>query len=477
MKTLMRGINPTLAISGSYYTMPVISNAGKPRISSRVDEVKWTDQQLQVIEAVKSCQSVFITGSAGTGKTKLLEEIVKVLRNIHGKQGVFVTASTGIAACALRGQTLHSFAGVGLAEADSGILLSRVLSDKRALKRWMNAKALVIDEISMVDGELFDKLEYIARGVVGSKPDASRTELVWGGIQLVVSGDFFQLPPVANLNRRKFAFEAECWNHSFQFEASLHSVFRQSDVEYVRILERIRKGELNPEDEKLLAQRLLANEDELDHKVVHLFPRNEDVDRVNEKRLHDLGEEIVVYEAFDTGKEPWKSQLNQGIAPTSLKLCKGARVMLTMNKDVKEKLVNGATGTITGFVNVGKDRKGQVKKICHRDGNLILPRVKFDSGPEMAIKPSKWEVSEGDEIKAKRLQLPLVLAWATSIHKSQGTTLDKLYTDLSKAFGYGMTYVAFSRVRNLDGLYLSGFNPSSVKAHPKVRAFYKKTFE
>ena len=136
--------------------MPVISNAGKPRIYSRVNEVKWTDQQLQVIEAVKSCQSVFITGSAGTGKTKLVEEIVKALRNIHGKQGVFVTASTGVAACALSGQTLHSFAGVGLAEADSGTLLSRVVSgsDKRALNRWMNAKALVIDEISMVDGEL-----------------------------------------------------------------------------------------------------------------------------------------------------------------------------------------------------------------------------------------------------------------------------------------------------------------------------------
>ena len=122
--------------------------------------VKWTDQQLQVIEAVKSSQFVFITGSARTGKTKLIEEIVKVLRKIHGKQGVFVTASTGIAACALSGQTIHSFAGVGLAEADSGTLLTSVLSDKRASKRWMNAKALAIDEISMIDGELFDKLEY-----------------------------------------------------------------------------------------------------------------------------------------------------------------------------------------------------------------------------------------------------------------------------------------------------------------------------
>uniref|UniRef100_A0A7C9ERL3 ATP-dependent DNA helicase n=1 Tax=Opuntia streptacantha TaxID=393608 RepID=A0A7C9ERL3_OPUST len=470
----MKPFSALLSSFRSFSTNPVISNGGKPRTFDRAMNIKWTDQQLQVIEAVKSCQSVFITGSAGTGKTKLIEEIVKVLRKIHGKQGVFVTASTGIAACALSGQTIHSFAGVGLAEADSGTLLTRVLSDKRASKRWMNAKALVIDEISMIDGELFDKLEYVARGVMGSKSDASKAELVWGGIQLVVSGDFFQLPPVAKLNDRKFAFEADCWDHTFQFQAALNSVFRQSDLEYVRILEGIRKGELNAEDEKILEQRVLGNEDELDNTVVRLFPRNVDVDRVNQKRLHELGEEIVVYEAFDTGTEPWKSQLNQGIAPTRLQLCKGARVMLTKNTNVKGKLVNGATGTITGFVNL---RKGKVKKICRYDGGMILPLVKFDSGHEAVINASKWEVTEGDEVKAGRLQLPLVLAWATSIHKSQGMTLDKLYTDLSRAFGYGMSYVAFSRVRNLDGLYLSGFKPSSVKAHPKVQAFYKKTFE
>lgn len=420
-------------------------------------------------------ESIFITGSAGTGKTKLIEQIIKVLRKIHGRHGVYVTASTGVAACALKGQTLHSFAGVGLAEADSFSLLSRVFNDKRTLKRWKNTKALVIDEISMVDGDLFDKLEYIARGVMSNKFDVSQPELPWGGIQLVVSGDFFQLPPVdKKFDGKKFAFEANCWDNSFQFQVSLDSVFRQSDLEYVRILEGIRKGKLDPEDENLLEQRVCANEDGLDETVVRLFPRNGDVDRVNETRLRDLGEEIVVYEAFDTGKEPWMSQLNQGIAPNTLKLCKGARVMLTKNMDVKSKLVNGATGLITRFVNV---RKGDAKKICRYHEGTILPVVKFDSGGQMVIKPSKWEIFEGDLSLAERMQLPLMLAWATSIHKSQGMTLEKLYTNLSRAFGYGMSYVAFSRVKCLDGLYLSGFRPSSVRAHPKVLAFYKNNFE
>lgn len=454
---------------------PQIGNAKKPR-TSKVNKIEWTDQQLLVFDSIKRKQSVFITGSAGTGKTKLIEEIIKLLRKIHGRDRVFVTAPTGVAACALKGQTLHSFAGVGLAEADAHTLLSRVLSNRRTLKRWRSMRALVIDEISMVNGDFFDKLEYIARGIRSCKDDSSLGELPWGGIQLVVSGDFLQLPPVLvgkKLYAKEFAFEADSWDYSFQLHVALRTIFRQSDAEHIRMLQGIRRGELDPEGLEMLKNRFCDNEDELDETVVRLFPRVEDVDRVNQLRLHGLEEEIIVYKSFDTGKEPWKSQLNQGIAPTTLELCKGARVMLTKNLNVNFKLVNGATGTITGFVEA---YKGKIKNICCFHGRMVLPIVKFDSGREQVIKPDKWEVLEGDEILATRLQLPLMLAWAMSIHKSQGMTLFKLHTDLSKAFGYGMVYVALSRLRSLDGLYLSGFKPWTVKAHPKVLEYYKKCF-
>lgn len=441
-------------------------NVKIPR-NPKVIKVQWTDQQLQVFDAIERRESVFITGSAGTGKTKLIEEVIKSLRKIYGKKEVCVTASTGVVACALGGQTLHSFAGVGLAEADADILLSRVLDNKRVSKRWKMVKALVVDEISMVEGELFDKLEYIAR-MIREKDEP------WGGIQLVVSGDFLQLPPVnvgKNSGRGKvFAFEADSWEHSFQLQVGLNTVFRQSDPELIRLLQGIRSGELDTEGLELLEKRRCSQEPE--ETVVRLFPRITDVNQVNEMRLKRLGEKIIAYEAFDTGDKPWIGQLDRGMAPKKLQLCKGARVMLTKNLNVKGKLVNGATGTIMGFRIVVE---GDIAKIC---GGKLLPIVKFDSGGEKMIEPATWNVMVGDRKCATRLQLPLILAWAMSIHKSQGMTLDRLHTNLSEAFGFGMIYVALSRLRSLDGLsFSSDLHPSKIRAHPKVLEYYKKHFQ
>ncbi|MCL7040482.1 hypothetical protein MKW94_016505 [Papaver nudicaule] len=428
---------------------------------------KLTEQQQLVLKDVSKGKSVFITGSGGTGKTFLLKQVVNLLKQqVHKPDEVFVTASTGVAACALNGQTLHSFAGIGLGEDDEEELLSRVCKNKLAFQRWKKVKALVIDEISMISGELFDKLEYIAEMCRPKKRGKT-----WGGIQLIVSGDFFQLPPIirnGNDDIKEFAFEAGCWNDSFDLQLELTRVFRQSDSQFIELLQGIRKGHRDANKLKLLDKCCLNGLVNVPSDVPRLFPRNDDVKRLNNERLKNLGKEIVSYKAVDKGVNPWRNQLQQGIAPDVLEICLGARVMLIKNKDVEAGLVNGAVGTVIGF---DRDYASKVlRKMC---AECLRPKVRFDSGVEMVIEPDTWEVMEGNEVQAQRGQIPLILAWAVSIHKCQGMTLDRMQTDLSRAFGCGMVYVALSRVRSLDGLYISGFSSSKIKAHPKVLQFYE----
>lgn len=441
----------------------------------RAPSIQWTEEQSQVLGAIGEGKSVFISGSAGTGKTFLVEHIIKQLKKIHGKSGVFVTASTGVAACALNGMTLHSFAGTGWGKDDRVQLLSSVVSNRRAYNRWNKVKALVIDEISMIGAAFFEKLEYIARAVRGK-------DQVWGGMQLVVSGDFFQLPPVPEKEdgkQKEYAFEADCWDASFELQMELTKVFRQADPQLVKLLQGIRKGENDPDDLNLFEQCYAQPED--DPLAVQLFPRIDDVSRVNRRKLLSLNEEIIVYNALDVGDDQWKKQLTSGIAPERAELCVGARVMLCKNIRPRSKLVNGATGTVVGFVDESRDsipenptyEKAQtdIARMCSH--GCLLPVVKFDFGEKFIVDIEEWYVMDGEMKVAVRKQIPLVLAWALSIHKCQGMTLDRLHTDLQRAFGCGMVYVALSRVKTLDGLHLSGFCPGKIKADPKVLQFYK----
>ncbi|XP_042007423.1 ATP-dependent DNA helicase PIF1-like [Salvia splendens] len=444
----------------------------------RTPKLNWTDEQNRVLEAVSKGKSVFVTGSAGTGKTFLLEEIIKKLKKIHGWSRVYVTASTGVASCALHGQTLHSFAGVGFGELDREGLLERVLSDKGACRRWRKVKALVIDETSMVDAKLFDGLAYVARTLREDKE-------TWGGIQLIVSGDFFQLSPIigrATREKKKtkekkrkkkgdvkvYAFEADCWDSSFDLQIELTRVFRQSDSLLVHLLQGIRRAEIGPDELELLVECCSVTEPDPD--TVRLFPRISDVDEVNKEKMKGLGEEIYTYTAQDSGEKQWKRQLQIGIARDTLEVCIGARVMLIKNISPWRKLVNGATGTVLGFSKLVDKSYGMSADCSHGD---VLPLVKFDSGSELIVEPETWEVRDGDKVVAKRRQIPLILSWALSIHKCQGMSLDKLHTDLSRVFGHGMVYVALSRVRSLAGLGLSGLEPSKITAHPKVLKFYR----
>ncbi|KAK7305034.1 hypothetical protein VNO77_42933 [Canavalia gladiata] len=442
-----------------------------------MSKIEWGEEQKHVLSAISEGKSVFITGSAGTGKTLLLEETIKFLNRLHTPSGVYVTASTGIAACALKGQTLHSFAGIGIVGGDNDDddpqnLLERVLSNKGACKRWRKVQALVIDEISMVSAKLFDNLDYVARRVKGVN------EKTWGGIQLVVSGDFFQLPPVTNRGRNckvvKYAFEAKCWNNSFDLQLELKRVFRQSDYGLTRLLEGVRRGESDPQDLEFLEHLCLGNDEcDYDPSVVQLFPLNKDVEKVNEERLRSLQKDVVVYRAVDSGKGHWKRQLSCGIAPDEISLCEGARVMLVKNLDTEHGLVNGATGVVVGF-SWSSVKREDLDGICNDN---VLPMVKFDSGQFMTVKPATWHVMDGYKVVACRKQIPLILAWAMSIHKCQGMTLDRIHTDLSRAFGCGMVYVALSRVRTLEGLHLSALSRSKIKVDQKVSRFYRSLAE
>ncbi|XP_068656620.1 uncharacterized protein [Aristolochia californica] len=437
--------------------------------SSSNGAITLSKQQLEVLQALAQGRSVFITGSAGTGKTFLLKHAIRVLQEMHHPDHVFVTASTGVAACALNGQTLHSFAGVGLGTGNHEFLYLKAVKNKQTRKRWRDVKALVIDEVSMIDGELFDSLEYIARRIRGNIPPKA-----WGGIQLVVSGDFFQLPPIKVINLQKeFAFEADCWNASFDLQVELTRIFRQSDSQLIELLQGIRRGQKDPNHLHLLnsSNAGLNLTEERVESITRLYPRNEDVRRVNNQRLRNLGGEIITYRALDSGKEPWRSQLKQGIAPDELELCLGAKVMLIKNMDTNQGLVNGTIGMVTGFVKPKKAEDGGsgILDMCSAG---LLPRVYFESGVEKVVGPESWDVMEGETVLATRRQIPLILAWALSIHKCQGMTLSRFCTDLSKAFGYGMVYVVLSRVKSLEGLFLSGFDPQKIKAHPKVLQFY-----
>ncbi|GLJ34342.1 hypothetical protein SUGI_0690540 [Cryptomeria japonica] len=395
--------------------------------------ISLSKQQVRVLRAIVKGQSVFVTGSAGT-------------------------ASTGIAACHLGGMTLHSFVGAIPGDTSKIELLARIKRSRNTVKRWKKAKALIIDEISMIDGEFFDHLNYVANEL--RDPVVGATKRVWGGLQLVVTGDFFQLPPVRPPNPNKyFAFQADCWDECFDKQIELKHVFRQSERDLIDMLQEIRKGLQNP---LTLAKLNHCHGPPVaeDGSVVRLYPRNEDVRRENEEKLKLLGQSIVTFTALDTGKEQAKKLLQSGICPDQIGLCLGAQVMLIKNIETEKKLVNGATGEIVDFV-----EDGYPKEIS---ATGLWPKVKFQCGQERIIGPEVWSIMEGDKEVAARTQVPLILAWALSVHKCQGMTLDRVETDLRRAFDYGMVYVALSRVKSLDGLRLIGFNPSKIKAHPKI---------
>ena len=463
-----------------------------------------SSEQRHVLDLVVNDQkSVFFTGSAGTGKSVLLREIISVLRKKYQREidRIAITASTGLAACNIGGVTLHSFAGIGLGKEDVPELVKKIKRNQKAKHRWMRTKVLVIDEVSMVDGGLFDKLEEIARRIRNNgRP--------FGGIQLVVTGDFFQLPPVPDNGGRdaKFSFDASTWKTAIDHTIGLNHVFRQKDAAFASMLNEMREGRLSTNSSNAFRKlsRPLQYMDDL--QATELFPTRGEVDMANRGRMHQLMGDSSVFHARDGGTIVDKQQrdrlLGNCMAPEVLELKKGAQVMLIKNID--EMLVNGSLGKVVGFMNeatfenYNADPENYLSTQQAPDSDLnpaelkqkktqqalaantaqVWPVVRFSladgTSRDMLCNREQWKIElPNGEVQASRSQIPLILAWALSIHKAQGQTLERVKVDLGKVFEKGQAYVALSRATSMAGLQVLRFAPEKVMAHPRVREFYE----
>lgn len=387
--------------------------------------------------------------------------------------------------------------GIGLGKEDAPSLVKKIRRNPKAKNRWLRTKCLIIDEVSMVDGDLFDKLSQIGRTIRNNgRP--------WGGIQLIITGDFFQLPPVpeAGVKREtKFAFDASTWATSIDHTIGLTQVFRQRDPEFARMLNEMRLGKISDNTVRAFKalQRPLNDEDGLG--TAELFSTRAEVEGSNEKRLRELPGKTHRYDALDVGDPNIRDKLLANMmAPKSLDLKLNAQVMLIKNLD--ESLVNGSLGKVIGFSDektfdvtstedYGSDEDAMAKakrKLAafsnneeSTAGSQKYPVVQFmaTDGTQRVIlcQPEDWKVElPNGEVQAKRTQLPLILAWALSIHKAQGQTLERVKVNLGRVFEKGQAYVALSRATSQQGLQVLGFDKWRVMAHPRVIAFYNKLY-
>lgn len=418
-----------------------------------------TKLQKKFFEHFFQRKNVFLTGPAGTGKSYCVHLLFKFL----DEQGVFYgkTASTGVAALNIGGVTLHSWSGMGLADDEGMDLLDKVDGNSKAKNRIKSSKVLVIDEISMMNSNLMDKLDIVCQYI------RDRGES-FGGIQVVFVGDFMQLPPVfKHFERETFAFESQAWKDARVKTVHLTEIVRQHDEPlFAKFLNEVRLGQAK--DFSILDSCFGRKFADDGIKPVRLFCKNIDVDSYNVAELHKLKTPSRRYHATDEGGDGWKQFFEKNCpAPSALELKVGAQVILLKNLDVEQGLVNGSVGIIS-------------------DMSSETVMVQFINGIHV-IEPQAWEIKQNEldvntglmkkVVIAKRKQIPLRLAWALTIHKAQGSTLDRAEVDISEAFANGQVYVALSRVRNLGSLRLNNFHPSKITVNKKCVDFYATKHE
>ncbi|CAG5896921.1 unnamed protein product [Menidia menidia] len=425
---------------------PVKSHPSKKPILSLPSRKLNRDQEA-ILHAVLSGKNVFFTGSAGTGKSFLLKRIIGSLP----PKSTFATASTGVAACHIGGTTLHTFAGIGSGSAPLEQCIE-LAQRPGVLRHWTSCRHLIIDEVSMVEAQFFDKLESVARSV-------RRSNQPFGGIQLIVCGDFLQLPPVSKgKEKASFCFQARSWRKVIEVNLELMEVRRQTDQNFISLLQAVRVGRVTEEVTATLMRSAYHQIEKDGILATRLCTHKDDVELTNEKKLQQLPGSVRVFEALDSDPELVKTIDAHSPVSRLIQLKVGAQVMLTKNLDVAQGLVNGARGVVVAF----------------ESEKCGFPRVRFSCGITEVMKPERWIIKSGGGIHLSRQQLPLQLAWAISIHKSQGMTLDCVEISLARVFECGQAYVALSRARSLEGLRVMDFDPRVVRADPDVLLFYKK---
>jgi len=417
-------------------------------------------EQARAIALLDGGENVFLTGVAGTGKSFALNSWLSWLSG-ERERDVAVTASTGIAATHIGGCTVHSWCGCGIADKKAGTIAGKWWWKERVKPCIEATDVLVIDEVSMLDGITFELISDLCARARGCKG------LPFGGMQVVLVGDMGQLAPVEE-EEKGFAFETDTWWDAGFKMVELKRVMRQSDAEFVRVLQGVRNGHLGPGGIELLGARVGAYDPE-ERDAVRLMSHNETVDAVNNRKLGAIPGTEGLFIAQDMGEEKAMIQLDKTcLSPRRLRIKKGARVMCTKNG---MGYVNGSMGYVEGW---GKEF-----------GEECIT-VRLDNGCTIGIYREEWKRtkmvagSDGrlqEQVVARRRQFPLRLAWAVTIHKSQGMTLDLVSVDLSRVFAPGQAYVALSRARTLDGLNIEGWRgPDSVIAHPTVMAFVNGTY-
>lgn len=397
--------------------------------------------QTEALQILKTGGNIFLTGEPGAGKTHVLNQYIEWLEDCD--VNVAVTASTGIAATHIGGMTIHAWSGIGARDELSAYDLENITTKEKTARRVKNAKVLVIDEISMLDGRTLDMVDRVCRAVRGNQDS-------FGGLQIVLVGDFFQLPPVTPHGAvMRFAFESNTWLGAHFLTCYITEQFRHDDELLLSLLSSIRRGEIEEEHYTLLGEQKEIEYENIE--PTRLFTHNKDVDTTNAEKLKSLSGSVRKFTMESRGAKPLVEGLKKScLSPEMLELKEEAMVMCTKN-NFEVGYVNGTLGRIVRF-----------------DGEDGYPVIETTDDRELKIVPTSWGVEENGKVVAEITQVPLRLAWAITVHKSQGMSLDAAEIDLRNAFAYGQGYVALSRVRTLAGMKVLGLNANSLLVDAKI---------
>lgn len=400
-------------------------------------------EQENALELLRSGENVFLTGGAGSGKSFLIRAFMRELDN---KQ-MPILASTGAAAVLLGGRTFHSFFGLGIMEGGVDATYERAVKDPRLMSRLRRIEGVIIDEISMISGSALMLAEALSQR-------ARESKLPWGGMRVIVVGDFAQLPPVTQTGKRDWCFLNEAWTNSGFQNCILSHNQRVQDDHFLDVLSDVRHGKVSPRVKEFLDSQKKHHDP--NHPGTRLFPRKLQSEQFNQAKLDEIPEEAVSIDTIYFGSEKHIEILMKNApVPQQLVLKVGCQVLFLQN-DPQKRWVNGTRGVV---------------REIHPDKII----VEKQNRREVQVDKSSFSIQDSEgNVTASAIQFPLTLGYATTIHKSQGATLDDLWCDLSSLWEPGHAYVALSRLRSAEGLHLINWNPKSIIVDPQVIQFYQQ---